>query len=185
MPQPGTAPTLPETAPLPDTDAGTRETAAMDRLRAQFEDELYRDPVTGVRNRRYLREVCAPLAARQPLSVAAVRVDGYAAIRAQTPTAGDSCLNVAAGILRTAIDPAWSPAALARWEEGVFLLAAPAGPEALLAAVQGAADRHHKRYALSLSRRGTFTMTAAAAGPGDAPDWDALCALALDRLAAL
>lgn len=182
--QPEDACLLTEDVPLPDA-ACPREANALQRLLSQYRDELYRDPVTGVYNRRYLREVCAPQAAGRTLSVAAACVRDFAAISAQGATAVDSCLNVAAGILRTALDPAWEGAAVARWEGGVFLLAAPVPAAELLAAVNKAVDGGRKRYALSLSQRAAFTMAAVAADGEESDGWDSLCDLALDRLEAL
>ncbi len=186
MQQPNAAPQRPaETAPaagIPQPDAADPHAAdALRRLLSQYQDGLERDPVTGVHNRRHLR---AAMAGRQ-VSVAAVRVAEYTEISAQGPGAVQSCLNVAAGILGTALDPAWEGADVARWQDGTFVAAACVPAQTLLAAVRAAIQNGRLRYAVSLSRRGSFSMAAAAADANEADGFDAVCALALERLAAL
>lgn len=186
MMQPNAAPQRPaETDPaggIPLPDAADPHAAdALRRLLSQYQDGLERDPVTGLHNRRHL---CAALAGKAPSAVA-VRVAEYAAIAAQGPAAAQSCLNVAAGILGTALDPAWDGAGVARWQDGTFVAVACVPAETLLAAVQTAIQNGRLRYAASLSRRGSFTMAAAAADAAEAAGFDAVCDLALERLAAL
>lgn len=168
----------------PPEDA--REATACQRLLHQYREAMCCDYVTGACNRRYLREVYRPqaqalAAAGQPVAAVAVRVNGYADLAA-VDGAADRCLNLAAGILRTALDPQWPGAMLARLEGGTFLAAAAVPAATLAAAVQGALAASRREFGLTLARRARFTAATAAADWAEADGWDALVALAVARL---
>ena len=175
---------------MPPAAAGDREANAFARMLYQYCEEMRCDPVTGVNNRRYLEEVYRREAAKaaevKPLSAALVRVNEYEALcRDEDTAAVDRCLNMAAGLLRTAIDPAWEHAVLARLEGGVFLVGAAAEPAALEQALQTAAAQGRRQFSVTLARRGQFTLSVAAAGWVEAGSWETLLELAGQRLAAL
>lgn len=159
--------TLPSPAPE-DPRAGD----AVHRALTLACEELYQDYLTGTHNRLYLEEVYRRTAPREGLSVAVVRVPEYAALT--DTTAGDRCLNAAAGVLRTALDPAWPAGVLARVAEDVFVLAAVCTPQTLDAALHAAHDGARRQFGLSLSQRGHFTLRWLVAPGTEAVLWTTL-----------
>lgn len=165
-----------------------RETEAFHRQIRRHQEELRRDYVTGVYNRRYLLEEYRPratalAAAGKPLAMALVRVNEYKALCAdEGAEAADGCLNTAAGILGTAIDPAWEASVLARCEDGIFMVAAAVEAEVLRTALDTALTGSRKQFNLSLSRRGHFTTALVVASWAEAGSWDALLKLGVQRM---
>ena len=165
-----------------------REAQAVDRTLSQCQQELVRDYVTGAYNRLYLDEVFQPLAVQKaaegPVSVVLARVNEYGTLCAQeSRSAGDCCLNTAAGILQLAVGPDATKCVLARLEDGVFAAAAVDRTAASLSAVlREALDSSRREFAISLSRRGQFTVTLAGADWAETGRWDMMLSLAQQRL---
>lgn len=165
-----------------------REAAALDRWRTRVQEDLMHDFVTGVYNRRYLDEVyrqfAAQKAAAHPVSVVLARVNEYAALcRTESAVAADRCLTTAAGILQLCVGADAEKGVLARLGDGVFAAVAVDRPaDALEHELRAALDSSRREFGLSLSRRGTFTVSLAGADWAETGGWDMLLALAQQRL---
>lgn len=171
----------------PDAEHLTRPGRAFSRLTGQFMEDIHRDYVTGVYNRRFLDEEYLPHLREQvwqgvPLSAAMVRVNEYSAILAQDGhDASDRCLTVAAGILQMAVDPETSM--IARLDDGMFLVTALNTPAHELRDRLNDTVSHSRRvFGSSLSRRGEFTISLGVAEWAETRSWDMLLALAEHRL---
>ena len=167
----------------------SREANAFLRILAQYSEELRHDYVTGAYNQRFLTEEYVPalaerVAAGERLSLALARVNEYGRICADCGSeAGDRCLNTAAGILHIAAGMDPRAGILARLEDGVFLVTAFNTPATQLEkTLCTALDCSRRDYNISLSRRGEFTVTVAAADWAETGNWELLLALAERRL---
>lgn len=166
-----------------------REANARVRTVSQCFDDLNRDFVTGVYNRRYLNETYMPYAAAQaaagqPVSVVMARVNEYGRLCCEEgPAAADNCLNTAAGLLQLAAGTDSTQTALARLGDGLFAVAAVGRHAAALeAALRETLDTARREFSLSLSRRGEFTMALAAADWAETGSWEMMLSLAQQRL---
>lgn len=176
---------------MPQSEAADqREVNAWDRTTSQYFQDLSRDYVTGAYNRRYLNEVFMPHAVKQaaegqPISVVMARVNEYGRICGEEGTmAADSCLNTAAGVMLLAVGADARQAVLARQEDGVFVAAAVGRHAAELERdLSEALARSRREFNLSLSRRGTFTVSLAGADWVETGSWDMMLSLAGHRLA--
>ncbi len=171
------------TLPCGAAPAAGREANAFQRMLYRYLDEMRRDYVTGAYNHRYLTEEFAPAAALRaadaPVSVAVAQIVEYPALlETEGLEATERCLNAAAGLLRTALQPNWENAILARLHDGLFVLVADVPPEALEQALARTLRNGRRGFSLSLSRRGSYRVQYCVAPWAAAAAWQTLPALA-------
>ena len=182
-------PQLVETARKADP-AAAQDAGALCRTLCQHAGAQCADPVTGLPQRAVAElvfgEQAACLAAAAPgLSAAMVRVPEYAGlVETESEAAAARCLSAAAGVLQTAVDATWPNAIVTRWGADTFAVIAAADRQTLENALQAAISGHRCRFAVTLARRGQFTLPFAAAAWGEpgADSWAGLMALAESRL---
>ena len=141
-------------------DETARQRAAREQ---QLKDELYRDPLTGIYNRRYYEEVARKTIG--PAGVALMDVDDFKICNdTYGHYAGDMALETAANAIHSCIR---NTDRLIRYGGDEFLLVLPGIPSDILqakleqirAAVQQAAVPGYSHFRLSLSIGGTMQST--------------------------
>lgn len=162
---------------------------SFNRAVVQYQEDLRRDYVTGVYNSAFLNEEYRRYAEKQalqgqPVGAVMIRINEYGQLRdAESTAAANCCLNTAAGILQLATGTEHENAALARLEDGLFAAVSVGTPAAQLArTLREAMEGSRRSFAISLSRRGTFTAAIASAEWGETSSWDMMLSLAQSRL---
>lgn len=160
-----------------------------DRALAQYQEDIRRDYVTGVYNSRFIHEEYRSYAEKQagqgvPVGAVMLRVNEYWDLRnRESLEAAECCLNSAAGILQLAVGTDQDHAVLARLEDGLFVAVTVGMPAARLAeSIRKALDASRRVFSISLSRRGTFTVSVASAEWGETSSWEMMLSLAQQRL---
>ena len=156
---------------------------------AQYGEDIRRDYVTGVYNSRFIHEEYRSYAEKQasrgiPVGAVLLRVNEYWELRnRESREAAECCLNSAAGILQLAVGTDQEHAVLARLEEGLFAAVTVGMPAARLAeAINKALEGARRVFSISLSRRGTFTVSVASAEWAETSSWEMMLSLAQQRL---
>lgn len=174
-----------------DMPSNDREANALLRLLRQYREEMHRDYVTGVYNRNYIdhafrKKLSAAACAGKPVSVVAARVNEYwDMMRREGSTAADCCLNAAAGILQTVAGTGENEKnTVVRLGDGVFaIVCIDTAAAQMERALHEALDDSRRTFAITLARRGQFSVTTAGADWGEAGSWELMLALAEQRLA--
>ena len=169
------------------TSAGAKN--SYDRALAQYREDIRRDYVTGVYNSRFIHEEYRSYAEKQasrgiPVGAVLLRVNEYWELRnRESLEAAECCLNSAAGILQLAVGTDQEHAVLARLEDGLFAAVTVGMPAARLAeAINKALEGARRVFSISLSRRGTFTVSVASAEWAETSSWEMMLSLAQQRL---
>lgn len=160
-----------------------------DRALAQYREDIRRDYVTGVYNSRFIHEEYRSYAEKQasrgiPVGAVLLRVNEYWELRnRESLEAAECCLNSAAGILQLAVGTDQDHAVLARLEDGLFAAVTVGMPGSRLAeSINKALDGARRVFSISLSRRGTFTVSVASAEWAETSSWEMMLSLAQQRL---
>lgn len=177
-------------SPLPHNGKTTQGAQnSLDRALAQYQDDMRHDYCTGAYNAHYINEIYRRYAeqaalAGKPMGVVMARVNEYWSLREkESLAAAGCCLNAAAGILELVVGPDPEKAVLARLEDGLFLIVTVGTPAAQVAKeLSEALDSSRKQFALSLSRRGSFTVSLASAEWGETSSWEMMLSLTQQRL---
>lgn len=177
-------------SPLPNNSRATVGAQnSQVRATAQYQDDMRRDYCTGAYNAHYINEIYRRYAeqeamAGKPMGVVMARVNEYWSLREkESLAAAGCCLNAAAGILELVVGPDPEAAVLARLEDGLFLIVTVGTPAAEVAkTLNEALDSSRKQFALSLSRRGSFTVSVASAEWGETSSWEMMLSLTQQRL---
>ena len=145
--------------------------------------------MTGVYNSRFIHEEYRSYAEKQasrgiPVGAVLLRVNEYWELRnRESREAAECCLNSAAGILQLAVGTDQEHAVLARLEDGLFAAVTVGMPAARLAeAINKALEGARRVFSISLSRRGTFTVSVASAEWAETSSWEMMLSLAQQRL---
>ena len=160
-----------------------------DRALAQYREDIRRDYVTGVYNSRFIHEEYRSYAEKQaacgvPVGAVMLRVNEYwDLLNRESLEAAECCLNSAAGILQLAVGTDQDHAVLARLEDGLFVAVTVGMPASRLAeSINKALDGARQVFSISLSRRGTFTVSVASAEWAETSSWEMMLSLAQQRL---
>ncbi|PWM62267.1 MAG: hypothetical protein DBX91_02665 [Subdoligranulum variabile] len=169
------------------TTAGAKN--SYDRALAQYREDIRRDYVTGVYNSRFIHEEYRAYAEKQaahgmPVGAVVLRVNEYWDLcNQESLEAAERCLNSAAGILQLAVGTDQDHAVLARLEDGLFAAITVGAPASRLAqTIQKALEDSRRVFNISLSRRGTFTVSMASAEWAETASWEMMLSLAQQRL---